>query len=240
MDSEDLNVIGIVMTRKIMICQAPNPPTWCTRMSSKLWMVFGMLDSFYGTVEHNNTSGKFYQRVTIVGYATRVIILWLEVTKFNYWKYAVDVMVFAPYSYFYSLDIYFHLKHNKVQLKLINASMNTTTPQQHNKPYRKLYWAKKLRKIRNLTRCKSQPAKKLSKISLKIRLGVFFLTAVDKMTWEHKSFRRFRFNSDVLKTTQKKTFFSLSVLFTFNFQRRTSFSFFRWHFEISLRQRLNV
>ena len=100
-----------------MICQAPNPPTWWTRMSSKLWMVFGMLDSFYGTVEHNNTSGKFYQRVTIVGYATRVIILWLEVTKFNYWKYAVDVMVFAPYSYFYSLDIYFHLKHNKVQLK---------------------------------------------------------------------------------------------------------------------------
>ena len=123
-------------------------------------------------------------------------------------------MVFAPYSYFYSLDIYFHLKHNKVQLKLINASMNTTTPQQHNKPYQKLYWAKKLRKIRNLTRCKSQPAKKLSKISLKIRLGVFFLTAVDKMTWEHKSFRRFRLNSDVLKTTEKKTFFSLSPFYS--------------------------
>ena len=60
---------------------------------------------------------QVYKRATIVDYATRVIILWLEVTKFNYWKYVVDVMVFAPYSYFYSLDIYFHLKHNKVQLK---------------------------------------------------------------------------------------------------------------------------
>ena len=77
-------------------------------------MVFGMVDSFYGAVEHNNTSDKSYQRATIVGYATRVKKFWLEVTKFNYWKYAVDVMV---YSYFYSLDIYFHLIHNKVQLK---------------------------------------------------------------------------------------------------------------------------
>ena len=44
MDCVDLKMAGITTRPKIVICQTPNPPTWLTKISSKLWTRFGIFD----------------------------------------------------------------------------------------------------------------------------------------------------------------------------------------------------